>query len=540
MPVRVLAACLCVLFVPGVHPAFAQNPFELVTGPLSNEDTRLTVGVESVASSASKGRQHLLMDFMVTAPLGKEVTRTQKPKATAWLNARFNGAPTNAVSGVKQFVGGFEKELVSGDTSTLLNTLAFRAGLEFQIPRAPGFSFGNDFQFQPTIIAAMGIQTVPPLETPAVFDLSSAARERWGAQDAKYKHIALTSPDRREFYRTFEIGLRLKTHHFNECEEPAHPKCSRDRRRNFPGIVDLTLGQDASVTGGVRRGIVARVDAFYPLPTDNIANAVYLFGAIRVQRVEGLVVEDDPIILRAPSVAVTLPSDEVFQHTLTADERTRDEWKLGMGVDLVRLFTAAMTQRAADAASAAAEDGSIVDIAKNDDVAVARRLLAPGETRTFNHGVDVIIPIDTANLEATAIPPPGSGTLPFKAGEPLVQLAVKRKLTNTTKVKFEAIVVKVKAGEGKATMPAVKSYEDVRSRPDESKYRVSVVTCPAMCDFKQGADVDNSVAIVPITETKITMNGKEQTKKPYEAVVLNRKTEFSVGSASTFVLVRIP
>ena len=44
-----------------------------------------------------------------------------KPPVTAWFNARFSGAATQTVSGVKPFVGGFENDLVSGDTADLMN-----------------------------------------------------------------------------------------------------------------------------------------------------------------------------------------------------------------------------------------------------------------------------------------------------------------------------------------------------------------------------------------------------------------------------------
>jgi hypothetical protein len=540
--VRSVAVWAWVVFIVGISPAFGQNPFDTVTGPLSNEDTRLTTGVESLSASGTKGQQHLLIDLMISAPLGQEVTRKTKPKATAWLNARFNGATTNSVSGVKQFVGGFEKQLISGDVSSLLNSMAFRAGVEIKLPKADGFQFGNDFQFQPTVIAAVGVQTVPAFETPSVFDLSTDARKRWGVEDPKYKYIALAGPDRREFYGAFEVGLRLKTHHFNECEPPAHEKCSRDRRRNFPGIVDLTLGQDAAVTGGERRGVVARVDAFYPLPTDNIANAIYLFGAIRIQRVDAVEAESPAIILRAPTATVSLPSDEVFQHTLTPNERTRDEWKFGMGVDLVRLFTAATTARAADAASAAQEDGSIVELAKNDDLRVIKRTLDDNETRTFNHGVDVIIPIDDAELQATSIPPPGTDTVVFKKDTPRLLLAVKRKLTNRTGKPFRAIVVKVIAGEGRAKMPdPMAKIEEELSPKGEEKYRASIVTCDAMCKFSYDDKVDNTLAIVPLADGKIKVGTKDEAPvKAYEAIVVPRKTAVAVAGQLKFVLVRVP
>ena len=211
---RTLVLGLCLAAILAAVPASAQNgPFD-ISGALTTEDTRLTTGVESVSASGSKGQQHLLIDFMLTAPLGSEVSRTTKPAATAWLNARFNGATVNTVSNVKQFVGGFEDDLVSGDIGNLLNALTFRAGLEFKLTPGDRFNFGGDFQFQPTLLVGFGVQTVPALDAPSFFELpvptgdpadksSNLPFTRWGIptdkkEDGtqKYKYVALTGPGR--------------------------------------------------------------------------------------------------------------------------------------------------------------------------------------------------------------------------------------------------------------------------------------------------------------------------------------------------------
>jgi hypothetical protein len=526
----------------------SQNPFDNLSGALSTEDTRLTTGIESVAASAATGQQHLLIDFMLTAPIGQAVTRTHKPAATAWLNARFNGAASNAVSGVKQFVGGFEKELVSGDTANLLSSLAFRAGLEFRLGKRANFEFRTrDFQFQPTFIAAIGVQTVPALKSPAIFDLpahtdsptdkfSNLPYERWGIPiDKGYKYVSLGEPDRRRFYKSFELGLRLKTHHFEDCQPPAEPDCSRDNRVNFPGIIDLTLGQDASITGGTRRGIVGRVDAFYPLPSDNLANAIYLFGAVRVHWVKGVNIEEDPVILRAPTASVTLPSAEVFEHTLTPDERTRDEWKFGLGVDLVRLFTAATDQRNKD--DAGQEDGSIQVLDENPDAIVMRRVIQPGETRTFNIGADMLISKTPAAVDVS--PPVKEGSkINFVADEVKLLEAGRYKLHNGTVADVGVVVIRVKPGEAKGAFPTGRMSEQLVKQ--ESRYRLSTVDCTAKCDFTFDASIDNTVVILPLSKAAMTIGTEKVEKEAYQPVVVARKKAIDLAdSKAKFVVVRI-
>ncbi len=321
----------------------------------TSEDTRLTMGAETVNPSSGDRSQHFLVDFMLTAPLDTHpVTRTDKPALGAWLNARFNGTATDAVNGVQQFVGGFEDTLVSGNTSDVFNALTLRAGVEFGPRTKWSFNFGDHYQFQVLGIAAAGFTTPAPSSgEPPLFEMTEQARARFVPEDvpgrATFTYIGFVVPDRQRFYGSWETGLRLKTHHF-DCTDDA---CAK--RVNFPGLIDITVGQNEAVTGGVRRGLVMSLDGFYPLPVDNRANAVYLFGAARLQRVKALdgLVERDPVILKG-AATVQLPSAAVYLHTLTHDERTRDDWRLGVAVDLIRLFTPLQSSSTASQPASAA------------------------------------------------------------------------------------------------------------------------------------------------------------------------------------------
>jgi hypothetical protein len=519
------------------------NPFANLKNALTTGDSRLTTGMESISASASEPKQHYLMDFMVTAPMtGREVTRRTKPSSTAWFNARFNGSTATSVSGVKQFVGGFESDLVSGDTSALLNTLAFRAGLEFRI-KGVGTGFGQHFQFEPVLIAGFGVETVPALAKPAIFEISAEARARWGIADPAIKYIAFTDPDRRRFYRSHEWGVRLKTHHFEECKPQSKPDCSEDNRVNFPGIIDLTLGQDGAITGGSRRGVVGRIDAFYPLPTDNLANAIYLFGAVRTHWLAEVPSEQAPIILRAPSAVVSLPSSEVAIHTLTPDERTRDEWKFGFGLDLVRLLTGASDARDEDEARATREDGSIVTVYSGDEVMVQRRLLQKDDVRVFNHGDDVLLPLNTGTLEAGSIPPRSSEMLTFTAGEPRVIRATARTLKNTTKEPFGFLVMRVLPGEpkdemGTFTLTEANGTETVLGS-DGARYKASRIVCKATCDLVSNTTKNNVLVVVPLKDVKMTIGGVEGSYKAFDVVEVKRKADFKVAEAADLIVLRV-
>jgi hypothetical protein len=130
--------------------------------------------------------------------------------------------------------------------------------------------------------------------------------------------------DRNRFFRQYYGGLRLKSYFVKES--------NHDELDNiFPGIIDLTFGQNETVTGGDLHGGIVRIDGIYPLP---FAKGVYVFGSALMKLSKPKI--GPPIILQIPETAPEFPSDKVFIQQVPA--RDADHYRIGVGVDLIRLL----------------------------------------------------------------------------------------------------------------------------------------------------------------------------------------------------------
>lgn len=537
------------------QPTTPSSPFSGLVDAFSDEYSRLTTGVESLSRSASVGTQHFLLDFMLSAPLaGDAVSRTTKPAWEAWFNARFSGAPNSSATSVKQFVGGFEDALIGGELKSLVNALSFRAGVERPMSNG-GPLFLKAYQLQVAAIAAVGITTVPALDKPAIFELTEEARQRFAVpkshpgSETPITYIGFTEPDRRRFYPRWEVGLRLKTHHFANCEG-AGDGCDPHARVNFPGMIDLSVGQDASVTGGQMRGQVYGLDAFYPLPTDSLANAIYLFGRVRYHRLKDIPVEVPPIILRAPSATVKIPSDDLWIHVLSPDERTRDDWKFGVGVDLVRLFAGAAAGRDKDKAAELPESGfSRATLLSTDEVEVLKLLAQSGERATFDHVEDFFLPTTAGQLRVQPATGNAASERSFARHVLESAVAMKARYTNIGDQTFETLLIRVKprpAAErelgtwsDKTTAAQTVQFGAERS----ALYRISRLSCKADCVVLSDADTSDQLIIVPLSGETVTVTVADKTvpwiiDKP---IAVGRKTKLEITSQGNaeFVAMRL-
>ncbi len=105
---------------------------------------------------------------------------------------------------------------------------------------------------------------------------------------------------RSSFYRRYEAGVRV-----------ADPQGSH--------MLDVTLGQDEAVSGGRLRGLVLRLEMFYSLPAPG--SAIYLFGTALISAAQ-----------RQNLVDVT-------------GSATSDQYRIGIGIDVLRLVRSMQQQR---------------------------------------------------------------------------------------------------------------------------------------------------------------------------------------------------
>jgi len=520
------------LFAPAQTPAPSASSSLSVPAALTTDDTRMVVGFSASTASGLSQSFAFLLDFYLTAPFGPRVTQQCKPGVGVWLNARFTGQSQNLSPSIKQFVGGFEDTVVGGNLVDVVQVADVLLGLEFKTVN--GFNFGRHYQIQPLIFAGLGFISPPPHSAPPpVFALpdnpakeagkdqvlNETRKELLGAEAAAnndLKYIGFVLPDAHAFDRQWYAGIRLKSHHFRDCTGQTTP-CSPDDRENFPGIIDLGAGQNSAVTGGSlgKASWVFRLDMFYPLPADNVANAIYLFGsaAIHVQRPPS----EGSIFLAPPNAVVPIPSPGLFLRELTVDERTRDSWQVGVGVDLARVF-----KRARDANDARATiPGTGVD--SNADVRIQRLSWKAGESLSVASDLDVLVPLKTGTLLSKlngALPTP----LSLTAGSALALDAGIRKLDATGDM--EAYLIRPLTPASNPPTPTTFALADaskgeLKQTYETGQFTVHEVTLKAtgkLTATLQG----RTMVLVPGSDLKIKIGDKETDAKAQKTVLVNK------------------
>ena len=144
-----------------------------------------------------------------------------------------------------------------------------------------------------------------------------------------YTDIAFANQDRSNFFLKYGAGLRTTyPWTFGSCNGASGSNCSKAY-----AALDLTLGQDSSVTGGYLRGVVFKLDGTLPIPTGN-SSWLYLFGSsyVRLQSNQNL----PPLILQTPPTTVTVPSPTVI--VLPLRQPNRDYYRIGVGLNISQLW----------------------------------------------------------------------------------------------------------------------------------------------------------------------------------------------------------
>ncbi|MBZ5558637.1 MAG: hypothetical protein LAO77_15300 [Acidobacteriia bacterium] len=342
---------------------------------LSSSDTRIVVGGEDGAPSAMPTSLNAVLDVMLMAPIARRLG--------GWLDLRLSSAPA-ASSTVT--IGQLSSAL--GSTTSLSTSLqgerfdkvlaGFTMKMGFDVPILARQRLRMDTQYsiEPDAIFGFGLKTPlnAQVDAPQTYYYNTASQPFKDAypqlddpiRNKKYDVIAFVPQDRSRFYSEWFAGLRLKTHHYHESDNAAHTDAYGNRKKidaAFPGIIDITFGQNQAITAGLWNGTVAHVGAFYPLPLEGAAAAFYVFGSVDVHMTSAV-----PSPSPSPngtantlSVGKTNTSTAVFylQPAQTSDGKPlplfdekgqptvqiqpinpadRDEWRFGVGVDLGTLL----------------------------------------------------------------------------------------------------------------------------------------------------------------------------------------------------------
>jgi len=353
--------------------------------------TRGVVGLDMSAPTSRTVKQSYFIDFDLIAPLRpfSFVKKNEDPlenRLWLWLNPRVTSLPQatkfSTVANIDQ-TASFFQSVSGGHLNDIANGLDVNGGLEIAIvkPR-DGIPWWSEYvntqaRLATSWIIGGGVSTpfstdsteVQSAVTQAICDAfkTPASSQQFSDQNGlvcKFNgantapsivtgpstdpnggvrsFIDFYTPDRSRFFRRYYTGLRFKTYYFSRdvhsyCEPFEHRPTNQGNCNApydiFPGILDVTVGQDEAVTRGHLSGWLFRVEAVYPLPW---YQGLHVFGSVytKLQRDH----TDQPY---SPYTIQTPPSGgatDLNTFRFGLHPLDRDYFRIGVGVDLIQAF----------------------------------------------------------------------------------------------------------------------------------------------------------------------------------------------------------
>lgn len=132
-----------------------------------------------------------------------------------------------------------------------------------------------------------------------------------------YSYISFVNENRSNFLFKWGVGGRL-----------THIYPAKDKTPSYTGSLDVTVGQDSSITGGKVSGWVFNLNGVYPIPFTG--SLLYVFGTAAMRFQHNY---DYPLLpLTAATGVPTPPSQQVA--ILSQQQPNRDFYRLGFGLNL--------------------------------------------------------------------------------------------------------------------------------------------------------------------------------------------------------------
>jgi hypothetical protein len=296
--------------------------------------TRSIVGLEQASAASAEPKQKLFLEFNLTAPLFKNKSPMRAP-VWLWINPRITSVPQQLTSSVAEFAtaSNFIAPFNNGKVNEIAQGAEFLGGIEIKLNNpfkeiASGFGPKTKVRFGLSLVLAGGTSTPFGSQqvAPQFFKMNDTVKEAFNVPDGK-EFIAFVAPDRNRFFRQYYGGLRIKSYYVKE----GAAKDWEELDEIFPGIIDITFGQNESITGGSLNGGVVRIDGIYPLP---FARGVYAFGSVLMKLSKPKI--PPPIILQPPDTQPAFPADNVFIQQVPP--RDADHYRFGVGIDLIKML----------------------------------------------------------------------------------------------------------------------------------------------------------------------------------------------------------
>jgi len=315
----------------------------------NGEFARVLTGFEQSGASASDSAQKYFFDFYLSIPVTLWPSTNWQgnsfgPRFRIWGDARITSVPQQVTSSLGEFAIGFSEQIANVKVNQIAQAAQFEIGGEERITswgwaRNPFFSFDHSSaqRFGLYGIASFGrTSTLNPRNTVEIFNNPQPGTEPnfdqqiaalgLTSQLAGKKYVAFASDDRLKFYKDYYAGIRLKTFYYDPDTAEALGR--------FPATLDAVFGQNETVTGGRLRGVVGRIDGFYPFPFDSL-KFIYLFGTADI--LVGGRKAQNTIFLQQATNTPALPDPSIL--LVSTPQLARDHYRLAVGIDVLQLFS---------------------------------------------------------------------------------------------------------------------------------------------------------------------------------------------------------
>lgn len=314
-----------------------QNPF-------SSRNRRFIVGFEQSGAASAESEGKPFLDLFLTTPLpfGRQDPSENKANAdddkdkfarfSLWGNVKLNSTPQQ-IAALADVTSNAVSAITEGKVNKLTLGFEFVAGPEIRLAKAGRTHI--------SFISGFGAVTpLAPKQATQIFKIPDAASSQAERFFAKYpgakgkEFIAFTTPERDRFLRQYFAGFRFRTYRYKDNGE---------LQDQFPGMFDVTFGQNEAVTGGTFHKFVVGLDGFYALPFPNDGRRfLFLFGSARF-KAGGPKVKQTPFILDTAASSVSPTDNNVFLADPTPSNR--DNYRIGFGVDLIEIFKKATSKK---------------------------------------------------------------------------------------------------------------------------------------------------------------------------------------------------
>jgi hypothetical protein len=339
------------------------------------------VGLDVTGASSTDPKPVFLATGIMDIPL---YSGTDVSKAKFWLTGalRISGmAQPQTLSGQIGSTAAFASYLASGVNSTpdkIVQSLDASVGASWRMAwgshraawelGSSSLDNGNfrDYGFTKpqtllTLSAIASYGAITPLSNnqsqPIVYNLTDQIYQQYkGQQPGSFTttscagatadtpsftncYVSFVPYDRTHFYRNYQAGFRLKLYAGDYGEG----------QYRFPGVADLTIGQNEYVTGGKFRDPVIHFGGILPVPR---VDALYIFGSMDVRASKNRDSNQPQLVLMPPSSSDIKWTDPTVS-LVSVEQPNRDRYRIGIGLDLLHLISTLKITTNKDADTAA-------------------------------------------------------------------------------------------------------------------------------------------------------------------------------------------